>query len=206
MGLGYMYEEGIIKHENMDKISLNFNSEFKVRNNLKFGFQVNGYKANPANSKSVSTAIIAAPIAPVHDVASGMYHTLPDFQRSQVWNPMIDIDMKKDTKVADEYRIAGNVYGDWTFLKDFNFRASFFADYGFNQNREYSPLVSVYNPELENGIDELARETSIAQSQNMYTKLQSDFTLTYKKQLGYHGFLKFPADGNNTKTRLYPMN
>ena len=187
MGLGYMYEEGIIKHENMDKISLNFNSEFKVRNNLKFGFQVNGYKANPANSKSVSTAIIAAPIAPVHDVASGMYHTLPDFQRSQVWNPMIDIDMKKDTKVADEYRIAGNVYGDWTFLKDFNFRASFFADYGFNQNREYSPLVSVYNPELENGIDELARETSITQSQNMYTKLQSDFTLTYKKQLGYHG-------------------
>lgn len=125
MGLGYMYEEGIIKHENMDKISLNFNSEFKVRNNLKFGFQVNGYKANPANSKSVSTAIIAAPIAPVHDVASGMYHTLPDFQRSQVWNPMIDIDMKKDTKVTDEYRIAGNVYGDWTFLKDFNFRASF---------------------------------------------------------------------------------
>ncbi len=187
MGLGYMYEEGIIKHEHMDKISLNLNSEFKVTDGLKVGFQVNGYKANPANSKSVSTAIVAAPIAPVRDEASGMYHTLPDFQRSQVWNPMIEIDEKKDTRIANEYRIAGSVYADWTFLRDFNFRASLFADYGFNQTRDYSPLVSVYNPELENHVDELSRETSISQAQNMYTKLQSDFTLTYKKQLGDHG-------------------
>ena len=187
MGIGYMYEEGIIKHEHMDKISLNFNSEFKVTDGLKFGFQVNGYKANPANSKSVSTALVAAPIAPVRNEEAGLYHTLPDFQRAQVWNPMVDIDLRKDTKIANEYRIAGNVYADWTFLRDFNFRASFFADYGFNQNRTYSPLVSVYNPELEEKVDELVRETSINQSQNMYTKLQSDFTLTYKKQLGDHG-------------------
>ncbi len=187
MGVGYMYEDGIIKHERMDKISLNLNSEFKVTEGLKFGFQVNGYKANPANSKSVSTAIIAAPIAPVRDKESGLYHTLPDFQRSQVWNPMIDIDLQKNTRIPDEYRIAGSVYGDWTFLKDFNFRASFFADYGFNQTRNYSPLVSVFNPDLEGYIDELSRETSINQSQNMYTKLQSDFTLSYKKQLGDHG-------------------
>lgn len=187
MGLGYMYEEGIIKHESMNKISLNLNGEFAVTDGLKFGFQVNGYKANPANSKSVSTAIVAAPIAPVRDAASGLLHTMPDFQRSQVWNPMVDIDLKKDTRIPDEYRIAGSIYGDWTFLKDFNFRASFFADYGFNQTREYSPLVSVFNPELSTGIDELVRETSITQSKNTYTKLQSDLTLTWKKRFGLHG-------------------
>ncbi len=184
MGVGYTMEEGIIKNEKMDRITINLNNEYSVTKNLKFGFQVSGYKANLANYKSVTAAILAAPVAPVYNEEYGLYYSLPDFQRAQVSNPMVDIELKKNTSKPVEYRVVGNLYADWTFLKDFNFRASFSADYGFNLGRTYSPLVAVYNPDITNGapVDSISKKTSVSQYQNLYTKTQTDFLLTYKKQ------------------------
>jgi TonB-linked SusC/RagA family outer membrane protein len=188
MGLGYVNEEGIIKHEQYQKITININDELQVSKALKFGVTFNAYKANLPVNKSVGSAIVAAPIAPVRDEASGLYHTLPDFQRAQVYNPLVDVELQKGTAVNREYRAVGSIYGQIFFLKDFNFKASLYADYGFNTGRSYQPLITVYNPEIvgTDKRDNLVRQTSVNQYQNVYPKLQQDYLLTYAKTFGKH--------------------
>ncbi len=189
LSAGYIYEEGMIKHENLDKISLSINDEFKVTKDLKFGFQFSGYKANPTDGKGVGSAIKAAPIAPVFNEEYQLYNTLPDFQRAQVGNPMIDVELKQNTSLPVEYRAVGNVFGELDFMKHFTARVALSADYGFNQGRSYSPIVAVYNPEITSGlpIDSLSKKTSVNQNQNIYTKIQTDYLLTYKNQINDHG-------------------
>lgn len=188
LGLGLINEEGIIKHEDYRKITLNANNELTVNKNIKLGFTFNGYRAELPDSKGVASAVRAAPIAPVFNEAYGYYHILPPFQSAQVYNPMLDIELSKKTTIAREYRAVGSIYADITFLKDFNFRSTLYADYGFNTSRGYSPLLIVYNP-LSSRPDKsqlLNQNTSVRQSQNIYSKIQQDYILTYKKSLNKH--------------------
>ncbi len=188
MGIGTVTEQGLIRHERYNKLTLNINDELQVTKNLKFGFTLNGYRAELPVEKNVGNAIVAAPIAPVTDVATGLYHTLPDFQRAQVFNPLVDVELQKGTRIAREYRAVGSIYGELTFLQDFTFRASLYADYGFNTSRSYQPLTSIYNPEIigEDKTQKLQEQTAVFQSQDMYPKLQQDYLLTYAKQFGEH--------------------
>ncbi len=188
MGLGYVNEQGIIKHEQYQKITVNLSDELNVTKSLKFGVNFNAYKANLPVNKGVGSAIRAVPIAPILDEASGLYHTLPDFQRAQVYNPLVDVELQKGTAINHEYRGVGSIYGQVYFLKDFNFKATLYADYGFNTGRSYQPLITVFNPEIvgTDKRDNLVRQTSVNQNQNIFTKLQQDYLLTYAKKFGGH--------------------
>jgi TonB-linked SusC/RagA family outer membrane protein len=188
LGLGLINEEGMIKHEDYKKITINANNELTVNKNIKLGFTFNGYRAELPDAKGVGSAIRAAPIAPVFNEPSGYYHTLPIFQRAQVANPMFDIEVNKRTNIGREYRAVGSIYADVTFLKDFNFRTTLYADYGFNTSRGYSPLWVSYNPEVVGSYkgDSIRRRTSVNQSQSIYSKIQQDYILTYKKNLNKH--------------------
>ena len=189
LGLGYINEEGVIKHERYRKYTLNFSDELRVTKGLRFGLTLNAYRAElPDAEKGVGSAIRAAPIAPVFDDATGLYHTLPSFQRAQVFNPLVGIDLEKNTRIQREYRAVGSIYGEVDFLRKFNFRAQLFADYGFNTERRYFPILTVYNPEIvgANKRDTSRRGTSVAQSQNIYPKTQMDYLLTYKNKFGDH--------------------
>src|SRR5690606_5179372 len=70
----------------------------------------------------------------------------------------------------------------------FDFRANVLADYGFNQGRSYDPLLNVYNPEVagDSKIEALNRVTGVSQNQNIFTKVQTDWLLTYKNSFGDH--------------------
>lgn len=189
MGLGYINEEGIIKHEVYKKYTLNFSDELRVSKGLKFGVTLNAYRAElPDAEKGVGGAIRAAPIALVRDVATGLLHTLPGFQRAQVFNPLVGIDLEQNTRIQREYRVVGSIYGEVDFLQYMNFRAQLYADYGFNTERRYSPILSVYNPEIvgNDKRDTSRRSTSISQGQNIYPKTQMDYLLTFKKKFGDH--------------------
>jgi TonB-linked SusC/RagA family outer membrane protein len=188
MGLGHVMEEGVIKNEKLERITLNINDELKVSEALKFGFTFNGSKSDLPQNRTVGGALLAAPIVDPYNAEFGLYNTLPEFQRAQVWNPMIDVELRNNTVKNTAYRAVGSVYGEVNFLKNFNFRTSLFADYGFNQGRAFSPIVTVYNPDIVNAqpIDSLVRLSSVSQNQNIYTKLQSDYLLTYKNTFGDH--------------------
>lgn len=188
MGLGYIAEQGIIKHEQLKKITLSLNDELRITENFKVGVTFNGYRSELPNERGVANAVLAAPIAPTFNDEYGLYHTMPSFQRAQVGNPLVDVELRKNTAFRREYRAVGSVFGEVDFLKHFNFRGSFFVDYGFNNNRSYSPLIYVYNPEIPgaNKTDQLTTLTTVNQDQNIYNKIQSDWILTYKNSFGDH--------------------
>ena len=84
LGAGYAYEQGNIKHEKYSKITLNISNDYKVTDNLKVGFQFNGARMLPADTKSVATALRAAPVAHVFNSEYGLYTSLPGFQKAQM--------------------------------------------------------------------------------------------------------------------------
>ncbi|MEO5998577.1 MAG: TonB-dependent receptor [Chitinophagaceae bacterium] len=189
LGLGYINEEGIIKHEVYKKYTLNFSDELRVTKGLKFGLTLNAYRAElPDAEKGIASAVLAAPIGPVMDATTGLFYTLPSFQRAQISNPLLSIEGEKNTRIQREFRAVGSIYGELTFLKNFTFRAQLYADYGFNTERRYYPILSVYNPEIvgNNKRDTTRRATSVSQKQNIFPKTQMDYLLTYKKKFGEH--------------------
>ena len=189
LGLGYVMEEGSIDTEKLNKFTVNLNSEYEVTDFLRFGFQVNGVRAKYPDAKGVGSALKAAPIAPTHDAESGLLHTMPDFQRAQVWNPLIDTELRGAHNKSENYRLTGNIWGEIDILKNLTFRATFSLDYGSSQSRSYSPLVYVYNPDLEGGpgAERLVDRESINQSKSNSMAAQSDYVLTYTDQFGDHG-------------------
>ena len=187
LGLGYVMEEGSIKTEKLNKFTVNLNSEYSVTDFLRFGFQLNGVRAKYPDAKGVDGALKAAPIAPTHDLESGLIHTLPDFQRAQVWNPLIETELRGAHNKSENYRVAGNVFGEIDILKNLTFKATFSMDYASSQGRSYSPLIYVYNPDVDGGKERLTERESVNQSKSTSLAAQSDYVLTYLGQFGNHG-------------------
>jgi len=190
MGLGYTTEDGVIKHEDYRKITININDELNITENFKVGMNFSGYKAELPQIQSglVNTAIIASPITPIFNDEYGLYYNTPPFQTPQINSPMVAMELRKNTRISDEYRAVGSVFAELNFLNHFTARGSFLYDYGFNQIRSYTPIVNVYDPAIQ-GDDKtstLVRATAVSQEQNTYRKVQSDWLLTYKNSWGDH--------------------
>ena len=187
LGAGYAYEQGNIKHEKYSKITLNISNDYKVTDNFKVGFQFNGARMLPADSKSVATALRAAPVAEVYNKEYGLYTSLPGFQKAQMNNPMVDVDLKANTTKAENYRGSGNIYGQWDFLKHFQFKAMFSLDYASNNTRTYTPIIKVYDASAEGDIATLGTgKTGVTQAKETEMKVQSDYLLTYTNSWGDH--------------------
>lgn len=189
MSLGYVMEEGSIKSEELKKFTVNLNSEHQVTDYLRFGFQVNGVRAMYPDAKGVTSALKAAPIAPIRNVEKGLLHTLPDFQRAQVWNPLVDTELRGAHNKGTNYRLAGNIFGELKLMKNLTFRATFSLDYASSQSRSFSPIIYIYNPDIaaNDGRERLTDTESINQSKSTSMAAQSDYILTYLKQFGNHG-------------------
>ncbi|SEM29313.1 TonB-linked outer membrane protein, SusC/RagA family [bacterium A37T11] len=189
MGLGNMVDQGVINHEQQSQYSLNFSDELKITDHFKTGIVFNGYRAKLPVNRDVFGAVLAAPIAPVYNDDYGLYYSMPDFQRAQVGNPLVDIEERKNTAININYRAVGNVYAEVDFFKNFTFRVNLSGDYGFNTFRNYQGLVSVYNPDLDgdNKAEAIGNLlTSVQQEQNTYYKYQTDWLLSYKNSFGKH--------------------
>ena len=185
LGVGYTSEEGNILHEKYSRVTLNLSSDHNVSDAIRFGYQVNASRSKPADAKGVTTAIKAAPISPIYDQSSELLHTMPDFQRAQVWNPMIEVETRANTNIATNNRAAGNVYGEVDFLKNFKFKATFSLDYAVAESRAFSPIIYVYNPDV-GGKENLTTSESISQSKSTQSVAQSDYILTYDNSFGGH--------------------
>lgn len=187
LGAGYAYEQGNIKKEKYSKITLNVSNDYKVTDNFKVGFQFNGARMLPADTKSVATALRAAPVAHVFNEEYGLYTTLPGFQKAQMNNPMVDVELKANTTKAENYRTSGNVYGEWDFLKHFQFKVVYSMDYSSNSTRKYTPIIKVFDNCVEGKIETLGDgKTGVSQEKQTETKVQSDYLLTYQNTWGEH--------------------
>ena len=187
LGAGYAYEQGNIKNEKYSKITLSVSNEYILTDNFRVGFQFNGARILPADTKTVTTAVRATPVATVFNDQYGLYTTLPEFQKAQMNNPMVDVDLKANTTRAENYRGSGNVYAEWDFLKHFQFKAMFSMDYASNNSRKFTPIIQVYDASAEGNIVTLGDgKTGVSQAKQTEMKTQSDYLLTYTNTWGDH--------------------
>lgn len=187
LGVGYSSEQGNIKHEKYSKVTINASNEYKITKDIKVGFQFNGARMLPADSKGVLDAVRATPIAPVFNSEYDLYAALPEFQKAQINNPLVNVGLKANTTRAINYRAAGNVYGEVNFLKNFTFRAMFSMDYATNNGRTYTPIIKVYDATVAGNVATLGDgKTAVSQFKQDETKVQSDYLLTYSNSFGDH--------------------
>lgn len=201
LGLGYLTDEGLIKHEKLEKMLLAFGDEFKVSKGIKLGINLNvsrqnnpynagwvldaARKAMPHVSAGTKTFHVANPYGGDSinaNIYSGLYNAL---QNSGVVNPLLELENTWNKNINIEYRSVGSAYADITFLKYFNWRSTFYADISTVNNRTYSPLYYAYDP-LNNTPYLYNSKTQVSENDNTYRKFQQDHILTFKKGFGDH--------------------
>lgn len=200
-GVGYIQDEGIILHEKLTRMLANFNDEFKVSKGIKLGVNLNvnrqhnpynatgrlddARKAMPQVSATAKTFKVKNPYG-VDSLTIPIYSNLISaLQNSGVVNPVLEIENTWNKTVSYENRYVGSVYADITFLKNFNFRSTWYADVSNVDYRQYQPLYYAYNP-LTGNPELYSTRTSVYQSNTDYKKYQQDYILTYKKSFGDH--------------------
>lgn len=200
MGVGYNYDEGLVRHVRYDRFTININDEFRVNKTWKLGFSIIGSKERlPYNSGALENARRILPIVSAdtkeyytknpYGVDSGyyrLYSTVPIVQNSET-NPLATLENNWDKKIDDRYRFVGNAFVDINITKDLNFRSTWYADMSWRSNREYTPLYDLYDPTFS-GDQVIGRNTLSAVREDLInTKaFQQDYIATYKKKFGDH--------------------
>lgn len=186
-GVGYSYEGGNIRHEKYNRWTVNASDDFGITDYARVGFRFNAARIKPADTKGVADAVRATPIAPVYNKEYGLYTALPAFQKAQLLNPMVNVDLMAGTNKALNYRIGGNLYGEVDFLDHFQLRVAYMMDYASNEGNSYTPIIRVYDTEAEDNVTTLGTgKTAVGQFKETETKVQGDYLLTYKNSFGDH--------------------
>ncbi|MFR2004781.1 hypothetical protein [Alistipes putredinis] len=93
---------------------------------------------------------------------------------------MIDIEEFAAHNKAQNYRFAGNVYGEINFPPELKFRAAFSIDYLSNNSRLFTPVKYEYDPDLGT-INARSDRESLSQTKSNTLNAQQDYILTYAK-------------------------
>ncbi|MBP6022974.1 SusC/RagA family TonB-linked outer membrane protein [Ferruginibacter sp.] len=144
LGLGYLTDEGMIKHEKLERMLLSFSDEFKVNKAIKLGVNLNASRQNnpfgagwvldaarkamPQISAGTKSFRVANPYGG-DSITQNIYSGLAlAFQNSGVVNPLLEVENTWNKRISIEYRTVGSVYAELNFLKNFTFRSTFYAD------------------------------------------------------------------------------
>ena len=201
-GVGYMFDEGIIRHEKLERITVSLADELKLNKFIKMGINLNATRQeNPYDATWVLDA--ARKVIPL--VSSGtknfyvknpygtdslntdIYSALDvGLQSAGVINPLVTLENEWDKTISREYRTVGSFYIDINFLKYFTFRPVLYADVSTLNKRVYTPLYYSYNPRTL--VPSLASQTTrVTEDDNTWRKFQQDYVLNYKRNFGDHG-------------------
>lgn len=200
-GLGYTTDEGIIKHEKLDRILLSLGDEVKLSKAIKLGVNFN---ASRQNNPYDATAVLddARKVMPqvsaltkpfrvrnpygTDSLTMDLYSGLDvGLQSSGVVNPLVKLENEWDKVKNIEYRMVGSAFAEVAFLKNFTFRSTFYADMSTINKRQYTPLYYAYNPKT-NLPYLYTQTTKVQEDDNTYRKFQQDHVLNFRKIFGDH--------------------
>ncbi|MVM36589.1 SusC/RagA family TonB-linked outer membrane protein [Spirosoma sp. HMF3257] len=161
----YLKQDGIILKSSLDRYIFRANVEVNLLPKLKVGMNLNPSFKNVQevtaenqwfNQGIITAALAAIPMAPVY-AADGSYSSelalAAPYNLPGVTNPLANI-----TEYNSPYQsgnLLGNIYADYGFLKNFNYRAS--ANVNFNDNRRNTyrtsrmPLSNLLPPTTATG-------------------------------------------------------
>lgn len=204
MGLGYTLDQGLVKHVEYKRYTLNFNDEYKLNKMFKVGINVIGSSEKlPYNSSALYDARKALPIIPEgtksfylrnpylsqFDSANyNLYATPPVIQNTER-NPLLVLENNYNKFIHDRLRVVGNAFIEMTLTKELNFKATFYKDFMNGDNRTYSPVYYAYNPAATNPNEQAYLYNPLSSVETRtYTQVsnQQDYILNYKKTFGDH--------------------
>lgn len=192
LSVGYYKQDGVLKYNTYQRFNIRFSQDYDITKNLKVGGNINlsQMDSKPASAK-IQNAVMAlptyVPYAPAEDYdpenPGSVFHPSADIQ-SNVGNPVAQMELYKNTEKYRDYRIIGNIYGEWNFLKDFTFKATGYMDIGLYRGEQYTPRYDVNNSTShsahKNDITAFYRKSDEGRT------FQADFLLGYKKMISDH--------------------
>ena len=201
-GVGYTLDQGIIRHEELQKMLLSLSDEFKVSKVIKLGVNLNvSRQHNPYGADWVLDAArkvipqVSAGTLPFRvknpygtdSINVNLYSRLDGgLQNSGVINPLIPLENEWDKTKSYELRTVGSVFAEVTFLKNFTLRSTVYADVSNINSRSYTPLYYAYDPTKNNKVDLYSANTQVSENDQTYRKFQQDHILNFKKNFGSH--------------------
>ncbi len=201
MGVGYTSDEGIVRHEKLEKILFSMNDDFKLTKNIKVGFNFNGVRQkNPfgyaPNALRDARKVIPNAFADTKTVFTKnpygidstdqvLYYELPFIQNSGVVNPLIKLENEWDKTINIEYRTVISAFAEFNFLRDFTFKSTVYTDLSSLNKREYKPVYNSYDLAVDKPYL-VSSVSGVTETDNSSRKFQQDHILSYKKKLGDH--------------------
>lgn len=189
---GYQTEEGSIKYEDYSRMTLKFNDDLKITDNIRAGVGFTGSFSKLPQIRSFGSALNATPVVePINTIAGdyyGMYNSLPqELGAAQIANPLAFIEGQKHTQKDKEMQFNPNLYFEFDFLENFTFRSSFYGQFRQRNGRGYDPIFDLYVPETNSTTPFISRIlTGVRQYENRTQSFQQDHLLTYRNRFGKH--------------------
>ena len=178
--VGYLKQEGIIKNNDYDRVTVRLQNDFQITKNFKMGYTAIAAagKSNDINGQIFHQLYAAAPVVPVH-YADGTYGDPADFNLGDGanFNPQATLDFYNQK--SKNNRATGNAYADLKFANHFTLHSSLGGEYGENEVRTYSPVYKATLAQRR----ELSR-LAISRAENRNWILEN--TLTYDNTFGDH--------------------
>lgn len=175
--LNYFDQDGIIKNSHYDKLTLRLNAEYKLNPHLTLGHNIAFTAAREQVAPDVVNSAYRMPPVFAEKDSLGNFSD-PTFFGLAIANPAADLYYKSNNHNTRD-RLFGNVYLDFTFLKNFTFRSNFGLDKNNREGRFYEPKFQVSASQLN-----LNDRLSVAKSS--FNDWIWEQTLTYDHTWGDH--------------------
>ncbi|MEN5436405.1 TonB-dependent receptor [Sphingobacterium faecium] len=177
--LGYLHNNGTIKHTSFQRISARMNTDYKLFDGkLVIGenFTVNNTGEVQVPGDVLDLSLKALPIIPVHTV-DGAGWGGPSLGMNDRHNPM-RLQYDNRSNKYNFWRLFGNVYADLQIIKDLHVRTSYGIDYSnfYKRNMEFSYRSGFMNSD-RSGVN-------MEQKHGMKWTLSN--TATYRKVIEKH--------------------
>jgi len=175
LSANYFKQDGIIINSDFERYSVRLNLDRKLSSNLQMGVNLTTSQiaANEAPSGILNTVLAVRPDFPIYN-EDGSF-TLKQPGESALGNPIATLTLQKN--LTKTFRLLGNAYAEYKFLKSFTAKVSFGIDKINNNQYQYIPST-LYEGASTSG--------SAKQGNKVVTSWLNENTLNYNKAIGKH--------------------
>lgn len=182
---GHLTQDGVLKNSGFDRTNFRVNTEvnitknFKVGENLMITHSKQSLVREIGATGAVSSAYVFDPSVPVYD-EDGNYSGVGALG-ADIRNPVGAVNRSDNKRVRD--RIFGNLYAEYTLLKDFVIKTDFGYDWSTFEDKNFNPRV------LEAARPNTDNELTLFNSKNL--RWINTTSIRYDKTIGVHKILAF---------------
>lgn len=185
--MGYLTDEGIIKTNDFDRLTLRSNNEYQVNEWLKFSglASYSRFNVREVNLDAFNVAYRAAPYVP--SKAGDLYGNTS--LSNNVGNPLLNLEKNHDQGLGN--RVQGTFAMDLTPIKWLSLRSSFGVDLDFYRNQVYGYRflnTGDNNVFITSGGNQLRTNSNLGVTNNSNYRWVWDNTATANKTWGDHNF------------------